>query len=122
MLKTSASPIKSTLQKCRSSSQIVRLLAWIVYVVLLAVPGNAFADPAAFDLTGPKLEVKVTHDGKSLPIAEVPSLSEGDQLWIKAVLPPAQAAHFLLVSLSPWVNQSSPGELVSSVRHLESQI
>jgi hypothetical protein len=67
-------------------------------VLLLVVPCLAFADPAQFDLAGPKLEVKVTHAGKTLPIAEVPNLSEGDQLWIKADLPPAQSVHYLLVA------------------------
>jgi hypothetical protein len=74
------------------------LLRPFCLVFLLAVPSVVFADPAPFDLTGPKLEVKVTHDGKTLPISEVPNLSEGDQLWIKADLPPAQSVHYLLVA------------------------
>jgi hypothetical protein len=49
-------------------------------------------------LAGPKLEVKVTHAGKTLPISAVPNLSAGDQLWIKADLPPAQSVHYLLVA------------------------
>jgi hypothetical protein len=59
---------------------------------------SAFADAAPFDLTGPKLEVKVTRAGKTLPIAEVPNLSAGDHLWIRADLPPGQSAHYLLVA------------------------
>jgi hypothetical protein len=57
-----------------------------------------FADPAPFDLAGPKLEVRVIHEGKSLPISEVPNLSAGDQVSIKAELPPGQSAHYLLVA------------------------
>jgi hypothetical protein len=67
-------------------------------LALLAVPGFVFADPAPFDLAGPKLQVKVTHAGKILPISEVPNLAGGDQLSIKADLPPGQSAHYLLVA------------------------
>jgi hypothetical protein len=66
--------------------------------LLLAVPGLALADPAPFDLAGPKLEVKVIHAGKTLPISEVPNLSVGDQVSIKADLPPGQSVHYLLVA------------------------
>jgi hypothetical protein len=66
--------------------------------LLLAVPGVVFADPAPFDLAGPKLEVEVIHAGKTLPISAVPNLAPGDQLSIKADLPPGQAAHYLLVA------------------------
>ncbi len=54
-------------------------MRFICFVVLL-IPGRAFADPAQFDLAGPKLEVKVIHAGKTLPISEVPNLSVGDQV------------------------------------------
>jgi hypothetical protein len=67
-------------------------------LILLVVPGLAFADPAPFDLAGPKLEVKVTHAGKTLPISEVPNLAAGDQLSIKADLPQGQSAHYLLIA------------------------
>lgn len=67
-------------------------------LVVLVVTGRAFADPAQFDLAGPVLEVKVIHAGKSLPISEVPNLSVGDQLSIKADLPAGQSVHYLLVA------------------------
>lgn len=56
------------------------------------------ADPAPFDLTGPTLRVTVTHQGKSLPIAQVPQLSAGDRLDIRADLPKDQSAHYLLIA------------------------
>jgi hypothetical protein len=62
------------------------------------VPSFLFADPAPFDLAGPKLEVKVIHAGKTLPISAVPNLSVGDQVSIKADLPPGQSVHYLLVA------------------------
>jgi hypothetical protein len=58
----------------------------------------AHADPAPFDLSGPVLEVKVTHGVKTLPISEVPNLASGDRLWIQADLPATQSAHYLLVA------------------------
>ena len=59
---------------------------------------SARADAAPFDLTGPKLEVKVTRAGKTLPISEVPNLAVGDRVWIKADLPEGQSAHYLMVA------------------------
>jgi hypothetical protein len=75
-------------------------LPWRVscLVFLLLAPGLAFADPAPFDLAGPKLEVKVTHAGKSLPISEVANLAPGDELSIKVDLPEGQSVHYLLVA------------------------
>ncbi|HVT97667.1 MAG TPA: hypothetical protein VHE33_09180 [Acidobacteriaceae bacterium] len=71
---------------------------FLAVAVSLAAVTCAWADPAPFDLVGPKLEVKVTRAGKSLPIAEVPNLMAGDHLWIKADLPKAQSAHYLMVA------------------------
>ncbi len=67
-------------------------------LLLLAAPAAAAAQTAPFDLVGPKLIVRVAHAGVTLPIAEAPNLSEGDQLWIKADLPPGQSVHYLLVA------------------------
>ena len=67
-------------------------------VVSLSAVGFARADAAPFDLTGPKLEVKVTRGAKTLPIAEVPNLAAGDRVWIKADLPQGQSAHYLMVA------------------------
>jgi len=75
---------------------ILRLRIFCLF--LLATPSFLFADPAPFDLAGPKLEVKVVHAGKTLPISEVPNLSAGDQISIKADLPPGQSVHYLLVA------------------------
>ncbi len=55
------------------------------------------ADPAPFDLAGPAIEVKVTRGSRVLPIAEVPNLSAGDHLWVKADLPDSQSAPYLMV-------------------------
>ena len=77
---------------------IRRFRSFLAVAVSLAAVSCAWADPAPFDLTGPKLEVRVTRAGKTLPISEVPNLAAGDQVWIKADLPKGQAAHYLMVA------------------------
>ena len=67
-------------------------------VLLLACPLLHAADPARFDLAGPKVDVHVTRAGKTLPIAEVPNLQPGDKIWLHADLPPTQSIHYLLVA------------------------
>ncbi|WP_420143348.1 hypothetical protein [Sphingobium sp.] len=56
------------------------------------------ADPAPFELPGPALDILVMRGQQSLPIAQVPSLAEGDRLSIEADLPEDQGARFILVS------------------------
>jgi len=55
------------------------------------------ADAARFDLTGPKIDIRITRGNSTLPIAEVPNLQPGDKIWIKADLPPTQSNHLLLI-------------------------
>ena len=57
--------------------------AFLVLITLSATV--AFADNARFDLTGPKVEVRVTRGGKTLPIAAVPNLQVGDKLFDASV-------------------------------------
>lgn len=77
---------------------IQRVRVWFAAAVMFATAAAAWADAAPFDLTGPRLEVKVTRAGKTLPISEVPNLAAGDRVWIKADLPDGQSAHYLLVA------------------------
>jgi hypothetical protein len=49
---------------------------------LLLLGTWALADSAAFDLPGPRIEVKVTRASKTLFISEVPNLQPGDRLWL----------------------------------------
>ncbi len=65
---------------------------------LLALHGTAWGAAAPFDLTGPVLEVTVTRGATTLPIGEVPNLSPGDHLSVRADLPASQSAHYLLVA------------------------
>ncbi len=74
------------------------ICGFVLAISILGVVPEAFARPDnAFDLTGPKLEIKVTRTGKTLGIADVPNLLAGDRLWIHVDLPDDQAVHYLLV-------------------------
>jgi len=64
---------------------------------LFLVVSSALADPAAFDLIGPRVQVHVQRAGKTLPISEVPNLQPGDRLWIHPDLPDTQSVHYLMV-------------------------
>ena len=74
------------------SSRLIGTLATLLLCTTL------HADPARFDLAGPKVDVHVTRDGRTLPIAQVPNLLPGDKLWLRADLPPTQSVHYLLVA------------------------
>jgi hypothetical protein len=74
-------------------SPFLRLLA----VCFLLLPGVVLADTAAFDLPGPRIEVRVSRGGKELPIGDVPNLQAGDRLWVHPDLPDSQSAHYLLI-------------------------
>ncbi len=65
--------------------------------VLLAGHASARAESNAFDLIGPRVEMKVTRNGKPLPISDVANLQPGDRLWIHPDFPPDQSARYLLI-------------------------
>ena len=67
--------------------------------LLFCLPITLFAsdNTARFDLTGPRVQVHVTRAGKTLPVASVPNLRGGDQLWVHADLPDTQSVKYLLV-------------------------
>lgn len=70
----------------------------VAVAVLVSISGlPLYGDAARFDLTGPKIEVRVTRDGKTLPISSVPNLLPGDRLWVHPDLPPTQSVHYLLI-------------------------
>lgn len=71
-------------------------LLLIASLFLILFCHRAFAD-ARFDLVGPKIDVRVTRNGVTLPIAAVPNLQPGDRLWIHPDLPPTQSVKYLLI-------------------------
>lgn len=66
-------------------------------LLLVFAPAAARAETAAFDLIGPKIDVRVQRAGKSLPISQVPNLQAGDRLWVHPDLPDSQSVHYLMV-------------------------
>jgi hypothetical protein len=75
----------------------IRFRFFLSCLMMLAVAGSALADQAAFDLIGPRLEVRVTRAGKTLPIAQVPNLQPGDRIWVHPDFPDHQSVHYLLI-------------------------
>src|SRR5581483_5541863 len=69
----------------------------VLGLCILFLSSFVFADTAAFDLPGPRIDVRVSRGGKELPIADVPNLQVGDRLWIHPDLPESQSAHYLLI-------------------------
>jgi hypothetical protein len=62
-----------------------------------AVVSGVQGQSARFDLAGPKVEVRVTRAGVTLPIASVPNLQPGDRLWLHPDLPLTQSVRYLMV-------------------------
>src|SRR6476646_3002361 len=73
-----------------------RVHFWQLTFLLLAASLRR-ADSAACDLAGPKIEVRVTRAGKTLPISRVPNLQAGDRLWIHPDLPDGESVRFLMI-------------------------
>lgn len=70
-------------------------LLFVAGVFLLSVSIRCNAQ--AFDLVGPKVDLHVQREGKTLPISEVATLLPGDRLWIHPDFPDSQSAHYVLI-------------------------
>src|SRR6204780_1403092 len=70
----------------------------LLFILAINLAASARADPRAFDLAGPTLDVKITRGAKTLPASAVPNLVAGDRVWIKADFPATQSAHYLMVA------------------------
>ena len=68
-----------------------------ILVLLILTASLAFADGAAFDLSGPPVNVRVRRGETILPIAEVPNLQPADRLWIQPDLPETQSARYIMI-------------------------
>jgi hypothetical protein len=73
----------------------------LIFCVLQLLPIAAAAQGAtqsvAFDLVGPKVDVRVQRSGQTLPIAQVPNLQAGDRLWIHPDLPDSQSVRYVMI-------------------------
>src|SRR3984885_5205418 len=77
--------------------RVAFLSLWCLLLGMFVRAGFAHADGAAFDLAGPPVEMRVTRQGKTLPISRTANLQPGDRLWIHPNLPDSQSVHYLLV-------------------------
>jgi hypothetical protein len=99
---------------------------------LLLTGAARAADPAPFDLNGPGLRITVTRGEATLPIAQVPSLAEGDRIRVMADFPTDQRARFLLVSAflqgatnppaKDWVRSAEPWKKKDKDRQLDLEV
>jgi len=76
-------------------SKLRAAVLWLLLVSACAI--SARPETAAFDLIGPKVDVRVQRGGKTLPIAEVPNLQAGDRVWVHPNLPDSQSVRYLMV-------------------------
>ena len=67
-------------------------------LLLTASAAHCQGPSARFDLPGPKIDIRVTRNGILLPIASVPNLQPGDQIWLHPNLPPTQSVRYLLIA------------------------
>jgi len=83
----------------RAPQTALSLTTFLFLAVIMAptFAALAYGDSAAFDLIGPKLDLRVQRAGVTLPIAEVPNLQSGDRLWIHPNLPDSQSVRYLMV-------------------------
>ena len=71
--------------------------AFLSFLLLGLALTPSSAENAAFDLIGPKIEVRVQRAGTTLPIAQVPNLQAGDRLWVHPDLPDSQSVRYLMI-------------------------
>ncbi len=75
----------------------LRSLMTLGFALLFCFVSARLQAQARFDLTGPRVDVRVTRAGITLPIAAVPNLQPGDSVWLHPALPPSQSVRYLLI-------------------------
>ena len=85
-----------TARDISTARKILIRAALFVLLVSLA-PRVACAQAAAFDLTGPRVEMKVSRAGKSLPVSEIANFQPGDRIWIHPDFPESQSVRYLMI-------------------------
>ena len=74
-----------------------RSLQLLLFWCLVPVGMYAADSAQPFDLSGPKVDVRVKRGAVTLPIGETPNLLAGDRLWIHPDFPESQATHYVLI-------------------------
>src|SRR3546814_7593535 len=77
---------------------MLRLFCCSLLLGLAVAPAPARGIVAVRSRRAPGLQGAVTQGGRTLPIARVPNLAEGDRISIKLDLPERQGARMLLVA------------------------
>jgi hypothetical protein len=85
-----------------------RVRSLLLPLIFLSCCKLSHAADSRFDLIGPKIDVRVTRNGQTLPIAAVPNLQPGDKLWIHPDLPASQSVHYLLICVFLRGNTNPP--------------
>lgn len=78
----------------------IRALTALKALIVGTVCGAMYALGASappFDLAGPRLEIKITRAGKTLPISQIPNLQTGDSMWLHPNMPANESVHYLLI-------------------------
>ena len=72
---------------------------WQLLLFWCLVSAGVYAADSAppFDLSGPKVDVRVKRGEVTLPIGEIPNLLAGDRLWVHPDFPESQATHYVLI-------------------------
>ena len=96
-------------------------MSWLRWCFLLFFTVRlAHADGGpAFDLDGPRIQAKVTRNGKTLPIGAVASLAAGD---LCGCIRPSRKRRRAVCAgggVSAWIRQPASRELVHQGGHLE---
>jgi hypothetical protein len=85
-------------ETCRSNRWRACVTRFAAAAILFFFVGlSSRADNNSFDLLGPRIEMKVSRNGKSLPISQVANLQPGDRLWLHPDFPDDQSARYLLI-------------------------
>ena len=73
--------------------------SWLLWFLLLSLTIRpALAEGgAAFDLDGPRIDVRVLRGGKTLPIGSVATLTAGDRLWVHPDIAENAGSRYVLV-------------------------
>jgi hypothetical protein len=80
-----------------SQARTIRKIEFLALLAAVSVWRTMAADVAPFDLLGPRVEMKVSRNGRSLPIARVANFEPGDRIWIHPDFPESQSVHYLLI-------------------------
>jgi len=73
------------------------LVLFLVSLFFEGISAYSQAGAPAFDLIGPKVDVRVKRGEVTLPIGQVPSLLPGDRLWIHPDFPESQSTRCVLI-------------------------